>query len=585
MKKKHLQKATSMALALAMSVSPMITPISVRAAKAPKLSKKSVVLVGNEDTYQLSVKNYKKKITWKTTNPKVAVVSNGKVIAMKAGTCSIKVKAGKKKLSCKVRVLTINEQAKNLQIGQTFTLKIAGKSGKVTWKSSNPNMATVSSSGVVKAVGNEQGFCTITGTANKKKLSCKIKVGDSGNTIKAKKAGATITEGNSHDLSTGRLFEITSKNETTPSVTYKSSNPNVFRIENGCILKAIKSGRATLTATLSTGESASLEVFVKAKNDNGNTGGNPGSGKEDSTTATTTEATTEKPSSSKEPYVEFYFPEQKYNEIEATLGDTIDLKKYLNYSFDPKKYYLEFSSVAGAKYINITKDGILTVNHRVDTAIGVYIISKKTYNYEEGKNARSYLGLIVHDKNEPSSKEQIRSFIENSHITSDMTTYEKLEAMGDYFDTISDNIPRSTRSGSGAYFLSRGGDCIEGALFARRVCDELGIKSFKRWAYENCTYTTTHYNLHVQDEKNNGTGFHVEACCQAADGNEAVMFGPCSDSIPNEADECSLELRESWIQEGIVAGDTDDFWQKIYRAIRNDYEDMKEIYEKVGFKG
>ena len=585
MKKKHLQKATSMALALAMSVSPMITPISVRAAKAPKLSKKSVVLVGNEDTYQLSVKNYKKKITWKTTNPKVAVVSNGKVIAMKAGTCSIKVKAGKKKLSCKVRVLTINEQAKNLQIGQTFTLKIAGKSGKVTWKSSNPNMATVSSSGVVKAVGNEQGFCTITGTANKKKLSCKIKVGDSGNTIKAKKAGATITEGNSHDLSTGRLFEITSKNETTPSVTYKSSNPNVFRIENGCILKAIKSGRATLTATLlSTGESASLEVLVKAKNDNGNTGGNPSSGKEDSTTATTTEATTEKPSNSKEPYAKFHVPGQEYNEIEATVGDTIDLKKYLDYNFDPKKYYLEFRPVTGAKYINITKDGILTVNHRVDTLLEVDLMKKDSLMLSGGYTiSDSYIRFIVHDKDEPSSKEQIQSFIKNSHITSDMTTYEKWKAMGDYFDTISDNIPRSARSGSGAYFLSRGGDCIEGTLFARRVCDELGIKSFKRWAYEACSYTTTHYNLHVIDEKNNGTGFHIEASCQPG----SVMLGPCSDSGSDDGDECSLETRKYWINgySGVETDDDYDYWQKIHKMILDDYEEMKPTYEKVGFTG
>ncbi len=71
------------------------------------------------------------------------------------------------------KVLKINATKKTLNVGKTFTLKVANAK-KVTWKSSKTAVATVSSKGVVSA--KKSGTATITATADKKKFTCKVTV-------------------------------------------------------------------------------------------------------------------------------------------------------------------------------------------------------------------------------------------------------------------------------------------------------------------------------------------------------------------------------------------------------------------------
>ncbi len=90
----------------------MIMPAGeeTQAAKKPRLSSKSITLkVGQSKTLKVKKKVKKAKISWKSKNKKIAVVSKkGKVTAKKVGTTKVvcKVKKGKKKftLTCKVTV-------------------------------------------------------------------------------------------------------------------------------------------------------------------------------------------------------------------------------------------------------------------------------------------------------------------------------------------------------------------------------------------------------------------------------------------------------------------------------------------------
>lgn len=61
----------------------------------------------------------------------------------------------------------------SLGVGAETTLKVSGK-GKVTWKSSNKKVATVSKKGVVTA--KKKGTVRITATRNGKKATCKVQV-------------------------------------------------------------------------------------------------------------------------------------------------------------------------------------------------------------------------------------------------------------------------------------------------------------------------------------------------------------------------------------------------------------------------
>lgn len=85
--------------------------VEAKAKKKPKLSKTSISLqVGKSCT--LKVKNNKKKVTWSTSNKKIAKVSKkGKVTAVKKGKCKIYARFSGKKLTCKVTVKNKKSQS------------------------------------------------------------------------------------------------------------------------------------------------------------------------------------------------------------------------------------------------------------------------------------------------------------------------------------------------------------------------------------------------------------------------------------------------------------------------------------------
>lgn len=68
----------------------------------------------------------------------------------------------------------LNKTSAVMTVGTKLTLKMKGTKKKVTWKSSNKQVASVSKKGVVKA--KKKGSAIITATVNKKKYKCKIQV-------------------------------------------------------------------------------------------------------------------------------------------------------------------------------------------------------------------------------------------------------------------------------------------------------------------------------------------------------------------------------------------------------------------------
>ena len=127
------------------------------------------------------------KITYSTSNKSIATVSSkGVVIGKKAGTAKITVKAGSKKTVVTVKVtpkvkttkLSGVPKTKTVSRGKTFTIKATATpkntEEKITYKSSNSRVATVTSKGVVKGI--KKGNATITVQSGSKKLTCKVTV-------------------------------------------------------------------------------------------------------------------------------------------------------------------------------------------------------------------------------------------------------------------------------------------------------------------------------------------------------------------------------------------------------------------------
>ena len=121
------------------------------------------------------------KVTFTSSNPKVATVNKttGKVTAKAKGSAVITAKCGDVKATCKVTVknptLTLNKTSASVKVGKTTKITAkAAPSGKVTYKSGNKKIATVSSNGTIKGI--KKGTAKITVTCNGVTKTVKVTV-------------------------------------------------------------------------------------------------------------------------------------------------------------------------------------------------------------------------------------------------------------------------------------------------------------------------------------------------------------------------------------------------------------------------
>lgn len=205
-----MRRKINLFVVLSFAILVMFLPQESEAAvKVVKVKTSTTYKIFKGEKLRLYVKGYKsnkkaKKVKWKSSNKKIATVSKkGVVTGKKGGTCKITATVKKKKYTTKifvyagektvyeydedpeeptdrynVDIVTLNADKIDLFIGQSFTLKISGTKNEITWKSSNPKVATVSSKGKVKAIN--EGKTTITASYEDSKyvytLKCKITV-------------------------------------------------------------------------------------------------------------------------------------------------------------------------------------------------------------------------------------------------------------------------------------------------------------------------------------------------------------------------------------------------------------------------
>ena len=127
-----------------------------------------------------------KTIIWESSDASIATVSEGKVTAKKSGSVNITAKSGKctarrvvNVTTADVESITLDKPSLSLSIGETATLVADVKPSNVatvTWRSSNPSVATVKD-GVVAAVG--LGVTEILAEVKGKSAKCLVNVFDS----------------------------------------------------------------------------------------------------------------------------------------------------------------------------------------------------------------------------------------------------------------------------------------------------------------------------------------------------------------------------------------------------------------------
>lgn len=275
MKKITKMLVLAFALVLSLSISAGSTAEAAKKVTVKKVtsvnaltgSKKIYLAKGKKATLKTTVtvtpnKAANKKVTYKSSNKKVATVtSKGVITAKKAGTAKITVtskKNSKKKATVTVKVvkgkvtsIKLNQTSGTLTVGDTVALKAtvkvsSGGKKNVVWSSSNTKVATVKS-GKVTAVA--PGTATITVKAadgTGKKATYKV-------TVKAKTVAVTNVTLNKSSLAlkTGEAQTLTATvapaNATDKTVTWATSNAKVATVSGGKVT-AVAPGTATITA-------------------------------------------------------------------------------------------------------------------------------------------------------------------------------------------------------------------------------------------------------------------------------------------------------------------------------------------------
>ena len=143
--------------------------------------------------------------------------------------------------------LTISETTHTLAKGRKFKLTVKGGSGKITWSSSDTKIAEVSDDGYVKGKLSGKVVITATDSKTKKKVTCTVDV------IRTEYRYIVLNE-TSAKLEPGESLQLSGR--TIPeggSFEYTSSDNSVATVSKTGEVKSVGSGKATITATDSSG--------------------------------------------------------------------------------------------------------------------------------------------------------------------------------------------------------------------------------------------------------------------------------------------------------------------------------------------
>ena len=216
-----------------------------------------------------------KDITWTSSNTDVAIVSpEGIITARGAGITIIAASTyNGKTAKCPITVIqpvtaiSLNDATATLWVDDTKTLTATttpttANNTAVNWTSSNNNVATVSSEGVITAKG--QGTCTITCTAADgygATSTCEIIVKQQVTSIAISEATSSLWVGETKTI----IAKITPTNANITSVGWSSSDTNVATVSAKGVVTAKGKGTCTITCAAADGYGAKSTCSVTVK--------------------------------------------------------------------------------------------------------------------------------------------------------------------------------------------------------------------------------------------------------------------------------------------------------------------------------
>ena len=204
-----------------------------------------------------------KSITWTSSDTSVATVSSSGVVSgVKAGTATITATSQEsgKTATCVVTVndpfihvtgVTLNESFVSIEVGKTTvlspTVSPSNATNKaVTWISTDPSVATVSSSGEVTGIKAGNAAITVRTVDGNKTATCAVQVTDpivQVTGVSLNNTATSIEVGHTTTL----VATVSPNNATDKSVTWESSDTSVATVSDSGVVTGVKAGTATIT--------------------------------------------------------------------------------------------------------------------------------------------------------------------------------------------------------------------------------------------------------------------------------------------------------------------------------------------------
>lgn len=223
--------------------------------------------------------NPEKAVTWTSSDPKVLYVApGGKVTAVGSGTATVTAAVGgvseesapitvtaEEQPTDTVTSLTLDKYSLTLYMNEegeqlTATVQPASFTGKIVWKSSNTDVASVSGDGLVTAVG--PGTCIISATAGGRHVSATVSV----LAARVRVTGVSFDE-TEHKIPVRGTAKLTATvapaNATVKTLIWTSDDSGIASVSRTGIVTAVSVGTTKIHATSVDGNhSAEITVTV-----------------------------------------------------------------------------------------------------------------------------------------------------------------------------------------------------------------------------------------------------------------------------------------------------------------------------------
>ena len=215
---------------------------------------------------------------WSTSDKSIATVNAaGQITAKKIGTAVITATSvqGKYKANCLVEVVqlatgvSLNYSSVTLEAGKEKALSasitpLSASDKTIKWSSSNKKVATVSSKGIVTAVGAGSAVITATSGDGNASATCRINVTQKVKKLKFSQSTYTVKAGSKLTL----VCKATPASATETNYKWSSSNKKIATVSSKGVVKGLEAGKVTITAKTQDGKikaTCTVKVIMPAK--------------------------------------------------------------------------------------------------------------------------------------------------------------------------------------------------------------------------------------------------------------------------------------------------------------------------------